>query len=200
MKLPLSPTFIVTRVKRDNKRTTHWFPNSDATKRKPVLSTHMAAATGTVSKYLSRISVTWNGKRKILVCRQMKPQHGKQCSIIGQCNKTKWQKQILSFTSNQESANCSPQASHAAHILPMAASVPSGRAKQWKWTTRPTKAENVHCLALNRKTKTQNLPTLELNQYLTNCPVLSAPPSDESDRSHILPVSRQHRELSLFIH
>lgn len=52
-----NPTFIVTRVKRD-KRVTHWFPNSDATKRKPVLSTHMAAATGTVSKYLSRISVT----------------------------------------------------------------------------------------------------------------------------------------------
>jgi len=59
----------------------------------------MAAATGTVSKYLSRISVTWNGKRKILVCRQMKPQHGRQCSIIRQCNKTKWQKKILSFTS-----------------------------------------------------------------------------------------------------
>lgn len=44
-------------------RITHWFPNSDATKRKPVLSTHIAAATGTVSKYLSRISVTWNEKK-----------------------------------------------------------------------------------------------------------------------------------------
>ena len=65
----LPSTFIVSRVKWDNKRITHWFPNSDATKRKPVLSTHMAAATGTVSKYLSRISVTWNGKRKILVRR-----------------------------------------------------------------------------------------------------------------------------------
>lgn len=65
----LLSTFIVTRVKWGNKWITHWFPNSDATKRKPVLSTHMAAATGTVSKYLSRISVTWNGKRKILVCR-----------------------------------------------------------------------------------------------------------------------------------
>lgn len=65
----LPSTFIVSRVKWGNKRITHWFPNSDATKRKPVLSTHMAAATGTVSKYLSRISVTWNGKRKILVRR-----------------------------------------------------------------------------------------------------------------------------------
>lgn len=37
---------------------TYWFPNSDATKRNPVFSTHMAAATGTVSKYFSRISVT----------------------------------------------------------------------------------------------------------------------------------------------
>lgn len=42
----------------DVKLFTHWFPNSDATKRNPVFSTHMAAATGTVSKYFSRISVT----------------------------------------------------------------------------------------------------------------------------------------------
>lgn len=36
----------------------YWFPNSDATKRNPVLRTFMAVATGTVSKYLSLISVT----------------------------------------------------------------------------------------------------------------------------------------------
>lgn len=75
LKLHLPPTIvIITRVNRGNKMTTHWFPNSDATKRKPVLSTHMAAATGTVSKYLSRISVTWSErtKKKILVCRQVK--------------------------------------------------------------------------------------------------------------------------------
>ena len=39
---------------------TYWFPNSEAVKRKPVLSTHMAVETGTVSKYFKRISVTWN--------------------------------------------------------------------------------------------------------------------------------------------
>ena len=40
-------------------RVTYWLPNSDAMKRKPVRRTHMAAATGTVSKYFNRISVTW---------------------------------------------------------------------------------------------------------------------------------------------
>ena len=39
---------------------THWFPNSAAMKRKPDLRTHMLEATGTVSKYFRRISVTWN--------------------------------------------------------------------------------------------------------------------------------------------
>lgn len=42
---------------------THWFPNSAATKRNPDFSTHILAATGTVSKYFRRISVT---------CRQFK--------------------------------------------------------------------------------------------------------------------------------
>ena len=37
---------------------THWFPNSEAQKRKPVLSTHIELATGTVSKYFILISVT----------------------------------------------------------------------------------------------------------------------------------------------
>lgn len=37
---------------------TYWFPNSDATNRKPVFRTHMAVATGIVSKYFSLISVT----------------------------------------------------------------------------------------------------------------------------------------------
>lgn len=37
---------------------TYWLPNSAATYRKPVFSTHIAEATGTVSKYLSFISVT----------------------------------------------------------------------------------------------------------------------------------------------
>lgn len=45
----------------------YWLPNSEATKRKPVFSTHMAAATGTVSKYLSRISVTWNHHKGVIV-------------------------------------------------------------------------------------------------------------------------------------
>jgi len=53
----------------DVKLFTHWFPNSDATKRNPVFSTHMAAATGTVSKYFSRISVTWK-QRKMWLCKQ----------------------------------------------------------------------------------------------------------------------------------
>ena len=39
---------------------THWFPNSAAMKRKPDFRTHMLEATGTVSKYFRRISVTWN--------------------------------------------------------------------------------------------------------------------------------------------
>jgi hypothetical protein len=34
------------------KKTTHWFPNSDATKRKPDFRIHRLDATGTVSKYL----------------------------------------------------------------------------------------------------------------------------------------------------
>jgi hypothetical protein len=37
---------------------TYWLPNSDATNRNPVFITHMADATGTVSKYFSFISVT----------------------------------------------------------------------------------------------------------------------------------------------
>ena len=49
---------------------TYWFPNSEAVKRKPVLRTHMAAATGTVSKYFMRISVTCAGKSdKYLCCK-----------------------------------------------------------------------------------------------------------------------------------
>jgi len=38
--------------------TTHWLPNSEATNKNPVFSTHIADATGTVSKYFKRISVT----------------------------------------------------------------------------------------------------------------------------------------------
>ena len=41
-------------------RPTHWFPNSAAMKRKPDLRTHILEATGTVSKYFRRISVTYN--------------------------------------------------------------------------------------------------------------------------------------------
>lgn len=37
---------------------THWFPNSEDTNKKPVFRTHMAVATGIVSKYFSLISVT----------------------------------------------------------------------------------------------------------------------------------------------
>lgn len=37
---------------------TYWFPNSEDTNKKPVFRTHMAVATGMVSKYFSRISVT----------------------------------------------------------------------------------------------------------------------------------------------
>ena len=38
---------------------TYWFPNSDATNKKPVFNTDIAADTGTVSKYFRQISVTW---------------------------------------------------------------------------------------------------------------------------------------------
>lgn len=37
---------------------TYWFPNSDATNKNPVFKTHIAEATGTVSKYFNLISVT----------------------------------------------------------------------------------------------------------------------------------------------
>lgn len=37
---------------------TYWFPNSEDTNKKPVFRTHMAVATGIVSKYFSLISVT----------------------------------------------------------------------------------------------------------------------------------------------
>lgn len=37
---------------------TYWLPNSDATNKNPVFKTHIAEATGTVSKYFSLISVT----------------------------------------------------------------------------------------------------------------------------------------------
>ena len=43
---------------------THWFPNSEAQKRNPVLSTHILVATETVSKYFIRISVTYQGGRR----------------------------------------------------------------------------------------------------------------------------------------
>lgn len=46
------------------KRHTHWFPNSEATNKKPVFRTHMAVATGMVSKYFSRISVTFEEKQE----------------------------------------------------------------------------------------------------------------------------------------
>lgn len=45
---------------------TYWFPNSEATKRKPVFRTHMAAATGIVSKYFSLISVTYETTQTFL--------------------------------------------------------------------------------------------------------------------------------------
>jgi len=50
--------------------TTHWFPNSEETNKNPVFSTHIAAATGTVSKYFRRISVTY--KQKVLNFTKMK--------------------------------------------------------------------------------------------------------------------------------
>lgn len=43
----------------DTQPGTYWFPNSEDTKRKPVFRTHMAVATGIVSKYFSLISVTY---------------------------------------------------------------------------------------------------------------------------------------------
>ena len=42
--------------------------NSDATKRKPVLSTHIAVAGGTVSKYFSLISVTTSSSVSKVIC------------------------------------------------------------------------------------------------------------------------------------
>ena len=47
-----------TAAQTDGQPDTYWFPNSDDTNRKPVFRTHMAVATGIVSKYFSRISVT----------------------------------------------------------------------------------------------------------------------------------------------
>lgn len=44
---------------------TYWFPNSDDMKRNPDFSTHMLAATGTVSKYFSMISVTYIYMKKL---------------------------------------------------------------------------------------------------------------------------------------
>ena len=48
-----------TKCTQNHITTTDWFPASEATKRQPLLSTQMDEATGTVSKYFSRISVTW---------------------------------------------------------------------------------------------------------------------------------------------
>jgi len=39
-------------------KVTYWFPNSEETNKKPVFKTHMAVATGMVSKYFILISVT----------------------------------------------------------------------------------------------------------------------------------------------
>ena len=43
-------------------KSTHWLPNSDAQNKKPVLSTLIDEHTGTVSKYLILISVTYGNK------------------------------------------------------------------------------------------------------------------------------------------
>lgn len=51
-------------------RHTHWFPNSEATNKKPVFRTHMAVATGMVSKYFSRISVTLEENNSFLLVLQ----------------------------------------------------------------------------------------------------------------------------------
>ena len=48
---------------------THWFPNSEAQKRKPVLSTHIELATGTVSKYFILISVTYCTNKQIVIAQ-----------------------------------------------------------------------------------------------------------------------------------
>lgn len=42
---------------------TYWFPNSEDINKNPVFKTHMADATGMVSKYFILISVTWQQKK-----------------------------------------------------------------------------------------------------------------------------------------
>ena len=46
-------------------KSTYWLPNSDATKRNPVFKTHILLATGTVSKYFNRISVTYENEKNL---------------------------------------------------------------------------------------------------------------------------------------
>jgi len=49
------------------KKITHWFPNSDATKRKPDFRIHRLDATGTVSKYLIFSALTSSSSCSIVI-------------------------------------------------------------------------------------------------------------------------------------
>lgn len=53
------------------KKKTYWFPNSEDINKNPVFKTHMADATGMVSKYFSRISVTWQQQKKLNIIQSV---------------------------------------------------------------------------------------------------------------------------------
>ena len=82
---------------------TYWFPNSEAVKRKPVLSTHMAVETGTVSKYFKRISVTWNQPNIDVTNNKSIP----QCHVSAKSKRSKITSQYgKNKSGSQGTANC----------------------------------------------------------------------------------------------